>query len=261
MQAINSQPAVEFGASSLSVRDFLKELHLRGQLRPLLEQIALQRHLAAQAASLGLEISTQELQTAADVFRRLRGLQSAESTRAWLNEQGLSVDEFEASMERSLAIPKLKSRFTQEQIADRFHARQSDYARAQMRQIVVQREDLAKELLSQIRDDGHDFAELATKHSIHASAPQGGALKALFRTQLPAPVGDAIFSAAAGAIVGPLATPEGIRLFRVEQLLPPTLDEPTSNLIRDQLFQEWTARFLAEQPLRFSLLESLREPA
>jgi hypothetical protein len=261
MQTVTSQPAVEFGESSLSVQDFLKDLHVRGQLRPLLEQTAVQHYVASQAASHGLTISTEELQAAADTFRRLCGLTSAERTHAWLTEKGLSVDEFEASLERKLAIRKLKSRFTDDDVAERFKSHEGDYARAQLRQILVEREDLAKELLSQIRDDGRDFGELAASHSIHASAPRGGALGVLFRAQLPAATGQAVFNAPEGSIVGPIATPDGFCLLRVERLLPPTLDEPTGSLIREQLFQQWVAKLLAERPLRFPLLDTLRASA
>lgn len=260
MQAIPSPAAVQVGDLTLSVNEFLKDLHIRGQLRALLEQAAVPRYLAAQMVGQGLTISTEELQSAADTFRRLCGLNSAERMWAWLKEKGLSLDDFEASLERKLAIQKLKTRFTNDQIAERFQARQADYARAQLRQIVVQQEDLAKELLSQVLDEGREFAALAAMHSTHASAPHGGALKTVFRAELPV-VGDAVFSAAEGATLGPIATSDGFSLIRVERLLPPTLDEPTHSLIRDQLFQEWVASLLAEHPLRFPLLETLREPA
>lgn len=261
MQSAYSQTAVEFGELSLSVREFLKELHLRGQLQLLLEQVALQRYLTSQAASLGLAISTEELQLAADAFRRLCGLQSAQHMWAWLAGKGLSIDEFEASLERNLAIEKLKSHFSDADVNERFKSRAHNYDRAQLRQILVQREDLAKELLSQICDDGRDFGELAVSHSVHASAPRGGALGTLFRTQLPADVAVAVFASKAGATVGPIATQGGFCLFRVESLLPATLDAPTIELIRGQLFQELVAKLLAERPRRFPLLEALRELA
>ena len=139
------------------------------------------------------------------------------------------------------------------------HAR--DYARAQLRQIIVPREDLANELLSQIHDDGRDFGELARGHSIHASARDGGLLGTSFRAELPAAIAAPVFAAAEGATLGPIATPEGFCLIRIHRLLPATLDEATAGLIREQLFQEWAAKLVAQQPIRFPLLETLCESA
>ena len=177
----------------------------------------------------------------------------------WLAEQGFSIDDFEASLERQLLINKLKDRFTADDVAQRFASRNEDYACVHLRQIVVDREDLANELLSQIRDDGRDFSELARSHSIDRSLRRGGLLGELFCDKLPVAIGKEVCSAQAGQTIGPFASAEGFCLFLVESRIPAQLDAATAALIRGQLFDEWVASLLAEQSLSIPLLPALRD--
>ena len=116
------------------------------------------------------------------------------------------MDDFEATLERDLLLERLREHVTRDGIAGRFAERPAAYAKARLRQIVVAREDLARELLSQIRDEGSDFGELALRHSIGPSRSEAGRMEVRLRGQLPAEVAAAVFAARAGEIVGPLAT-------------------------------------------------------
>jgi parvulin-like peptidyl-prolyl isomerase len=179
--------------------------------------------------------------------------------KAWLAEQVLSIEDFEAMIERQLLIQKLRTRFTDEQVAERFTACAGDYARVELRQIAVAREDLASELLSQLYDEGADFDELAKSHSGDSSTTPGSAPETRFRVHLPAEIAEAVFSASAGATVGPFAMPFGFCLIHVVKLLPACLDDATEGVIREQMFGEWLAEVLAGETFSLPLLESLQQ--
>ncbi len=257
MCSLLTEIVVRVGQVTLSAESWFRRLHRRGGLLPMLTDFAVEEFLLAQAAAAGLAVPTAELQQVANRFRLRHGLSSAEATHAWLQRQRLSGDAFEATLERDLLLEKLREHVTRDGVAGRFAERQAAYAKARLRQILVAREDLARELLIQIRDEGADFGELALRHSIDPSRLDPGRIGVVVRGQLPAEVGAAVFAARAGEIVGPLATSQGFCLVLVEELQPAELDAETTAVIRAELFAEWLRGQLEEQAITFPLLDIL----
>ncbi len=250
-----SDCAVQLGEVSLSREECFRGFHRHRRLVPMLRELAIEALVLRQAFAAGLSVSEKELQKAADDFRRRNQLFSAERSRQWLAEQRLSVDDFEAGLERDLLLEKFIDHTSRDCIAGRFTARQQDYARVWLQQLVVAREDVACELLSQIREEGRSLGELAREHSLDASRSVDGRLGMVLRCQLSPQVGDAVFSSREGDVVGPLATPSGFSLFLVEALRPAELDAATCSFIRGELFDEWLNRQLEERPLVIPLLD------
>jgi parvulin-like peptidyl-prolyl isomerase len=249
--------AVTVDGVCLSLGDWLTHLKRRGPLLPLLREAALDRLLTQQASEAGLTVSDAELQAAADTFRRRQGLSSAADTHAWLCRQGLTAENLEQSLEADLLAEKFKEHLTRDRIVKHFAAHRDDYAGAQLRLIVVDREDFARELLAQIFDEGREFAALAREHSLHLSQSEGGQLGLVLRRQLPASIADAVFAAREGEVVGPLATPQGFQLFLVEARRPATLDRSLTALIQQELFDAWVHEQLSDSNLRVPLIEAL----
>jgi putative peptide maturation system protein len=246
---------VSNGGLSLSLGDWLVYLKRRGRLLPLLREGAVDQLVARRAAEAVLTATDAELQAAADAFRRRHGLASAADTGAWLARQGLTVDEFERSLEADLLAAKFRDHLTRDRLPGHFAAHRDRYARARLRQIIFPSEGMARELLAQVVDEGRDFAELARAHSLdEASRPTGGSLGAVPRLALPASAAEAIFSARPGTVVGPVATEQGYALFLVEELLPAELDEDTAALIRRELFDAWLAEQLHDLHIDLSWL-------
>jgi hypothetical protein len=250
-------PAVTWGETSLSLHGLLSNLHRYRRLQPLLRQAIIGQYLLDQAAAAGLTVSTEELQQAANLFRRREGMDSAERTKAWLTWEHWSALDLEDAVQHDLLIDKFKTHLVKDRLAEHFEANRSQYDQVVLRVIVVGREDLARELLSQIRHEGGDFAALAGEHSLHLSRWQGGLLGPLRRHQLPEAIAAAVFAAKAGDILGPQQTTGGFELYRVESFQPAQLDGPTAALIRQQWFDAWLAAKMREMPLTLPLLDTL----
>jgi hypothetical protein len=155
---------VSLGELSVSLHDCLAALQRRARLLPLLREVVVEEFLLQRAAELGLVVAREELQRAADAFRRRHGLTGAEQTQAWLRQQGLSVAAFEQVVERDLLLDKLKDHLFNERIAPHFEQHRADYDRLRLLQLTLPREDLARELLSQIRDEARDFTAVLLEH-------------------------------------------------------------------------------------------------
>lgn len=252
-----SSVAVALEHLSLSLADWLDQLKRRGRLAPMLREAAIERLLLDRAAQAELTVSPKELQQAADAFRRRNGLNSAADTNAWLARNYLSATDFEDALERDLLIEKLQDHLARDRIAAHFEVNRAGYSRAQLRLIQVGREDLARELLAQICEEGRDFGELSREHSLHPSRHGGGRLGSIWRRQMSPPLAEAIFAAREGTVVGPLPCPQGFQLFLVEKIFAPELDAALTASIRQEIFDAWLAEQLAGARLEYPLLEAL----
>lgn len=253
--------AIVFARTSgvaVTARHVLHLLHRRGQLRGLALSALAEEIAISAARAAGLSVADADLQHAANRFRQRHGLTTTEQTNRWLAADGLSVEDFEAGIERDLLIDKFKDHLATDRVDGHFAAHRERHARAQLRQIVVASEEIARELLAQVNHEGSDFAELARAHSLHdPSRGSGGSLGLVPRYALPEPAAATIFSAKPGAVVGPVATERGFHLFLVEALTEPVLDDVAATVIREELFTAWLQEQLRDVRIDLSGLESM----
>jgi PPIC-type PPIASE domain len=224
----------------LSLGGFLKQLNAHGRLRPLVRTALAEQLVQTQARLAGLSVTKDELQAAADAFRRVNGLSAAADTRAWLATRGMSADDFEAGLEEELLAGKLRHHLTAAAVDDHFRAHQADYERLRLALLVAARLDLARELASQVRDDGRALADAAAEQGLRLIRGDR------FRKQLNPALADALATAKAGDLVGPVATPHGFTLAVVEERRPAELDSATRRRIQNELFDDWLTARLRE---------------
>ena len=229
--------------SQLSLSGLLKRLRMLGRLRALALDALTDQLVQDEARQAGLSVTREELQFAADAFRRRHGLCAAADTHAWLSGQGMSVDDFKACLEHDLLAAKLRQHLTAGRVEGHFTAHQAGYERLRVAQLCVGREDLANELASQIRDDGRDLDAVAAEYKVRLVRGES------FRRDLASPLAEALVSAGPGQLVGPLVAPQGFTLVLVEERQPPALDPATRQHIEDELFTAWVRERMREARL------------
>lgn len=242
----------------VSLKEALHAWKISGELGRLLDQVVQNRLIAAAAQREGIQVSDEELQGAADTFRQARGLHKAAQTQAWLIEQRLGVEDLQTLVERPLLRRKVAERVVGGQVERYFAENRTQFDRARLAQVVVEREGVAVELLTQLVEDGADFAALARKHSQdRATGQAGGSLGVVARKNLTPAVEAAVFGGRAGDVVGPFKTSRGFSLVKIEEILPAQLDEKTTETIRDHLFEEWLRQRIRQARVRMPLLEEV----
>jgi parvulin-like peptidyl-prolyl isomerase len=256
MPDTTSLSAVSLGDHAVTLPEFLRHLKRSGRLQSLLQEAVVEQFLVQQSTQAGLVVTPEELQRTADLVRRRQGLTSAEQVHAWLARQRLSVLDFEDTLERDLLMDKLKDHLIGDRIAAHFEQHRSQYDRLRLRQLTVAREDLARELLSQVRDDGRDFAALAQKPQAGTAENGSSSVMVLLRRQLLPAVATAL-PTTAGEVGGPVATAKGFALVQVEEVQPAQLDSDTMASIRQELFEAWLREQLEQRPIRYPLLDEL----
>jgi putative peptide maturation system protein len=233
-------PLASLPGVCVSLGQLLRSLHRQGRLRPLAVKALSARLVQQEARRAGLSVTAEELQAAADVFRRGQRLNTAAATQAWLAGRGLSVDDFEAGLEENLLAAKLKRHLSAPQVDEFFSAHRAELERVQFAILLLERDELARELASQVRDEGRDLEEVARAHGLAVARSR------LFRKDLGRPLAEALAAARPGELVGPVGTPEGFALVKVEARQPAELDVALRRRIEDELFEGWLAGRMKE---------------
>ena len=129
-----------------------------------------------------------------------------------------------------------------------FDSHPADYDRLGLALLVVDRDDLARELASQVRDEGRDLDSVAQEHGLPVLRPQ------LLRKQLGEALAAALATAKDGEVVGPVATPLGFVLAQITQRRERVMDPEIRQAIQQELLQKWLADLSQEVTLDLSHL-------
>jgi len=111
----------------------------------------------------------------------------------------------------------VKERTTDERVQKAYDEQAVRYARPQanIRVIVLESAEAGAEVKG-LLDGGADFAKLATERSKdNRTAPKGGEV-GWVEKQSMGPMGEEVFAGEKGAIVGPIDTPQGSLIFKIE---------------------------------------------
>jgi len=225
------------------VRLLLNKLHRKGRLASLIREVLADQAIQEHARSASLVVTTEELQKAADSFRRAHGLLTAAATQTWLTGRGLSIEEFEAGLEEDLLAAKVRQQVTSEQVEPYWRANQAGFERLRLVLVKVGREELARELASQVREEGRQLADVVRAHGLELYRGER------FRKELGGPLALALASAPVGQLVGPVATAHDFTLAVVEDRRPAELNDPTRRLLERELFEAWLAECLQHATL------------
>lgn len=245
--------AATVNGETISMKQLLHTLKVQGKMG--FVDDALRAILISQAAKReGVTASDEELQEAADEYRRWLGLHKASDTHEWLKQNRANVDDLEERIELAIYTEKLKQKVTDGRAAKYLADHRSSFDTATISQLVVRERGLAEELSKQITEQNADFHELARQHSIDArSRPAGGFIGVMKRRDLDPAIQSAVFAAKSGDIVGPVKGEMGYYLFKVENLHQGELTGDTRSEIEDMLFGEW----LAEEKQKANLVDQL----
>jgi putative peptide maturation system protein len=192
-----------------------------------------------------VELSDEELQLGMDDFRRAHKLYTAEDTYLWMQQRGLTQEQFERLVTDNLALAKLRDRVAEGRVESYFELHRADFDTAQIARFEFADEESARQTHRQILAGELDFYEAAQRHFLAAAGQAEQVERSLFatirRSEASAELATAILDAAPNEIVGPVRVTDGYALVRVLSLTPARLDEPTRAAIKAILFEEWLA--------------------
>lgn len=228
-------------------RDLIYEARVAGKIPELARGIIRRQIIRAQIAEAGIEPSTAELQQAADRFRLVNQLESAEATNKWLQDHHLSVDDFEEIVTHDLLSAKLAHHLFANRVEQFFHQNLLDYSAANFYEVILEDRDLAMELFYSIQEGDLSFADVAQQYiSDPEFSRRGGYVGTVGRKQLRPEISAAIFAASPPQLIKPIITAVGVHLIQVAEIIEPKLNEQLHHQILTELFERWLRERMVE---------------
>jgi parvulin-like peptidyl-prolyl isomerase len=231
---------IELSGTSVELDDIVSFLKKDIQLKDVCQRILYQRVINQAAQERGLTVTPEEIQAEANQLRREKRLEKASDTLAWLADQMITADDWEAGICDRLMAKKL-AQFLFAKEAEKFFAQNKlDFDQILLYQIIVPYERLAHEIFYQIEEQEISFYEAAHLYDIdERRRQQCGYEGKLYRWSLKPDIAAVVFSAQLGEVIGPLTTEQGYHLLLVEEFLPAELTPERYQDIIDRMFKDW----------------------
>ncbi|AOY78901.1 peptidylprolyl isomerase [Moorena producens JHB] len=228
-------------AITITKDDIIEEIKLSCKIPEIIEAITTRKLIAAAAAEAGIKVETEELQDAADKFRIVSQLGSAEETWAWLEKHGMTLDEFEAMVYNGAIYRKLANHLFADKVEAYFFENQLDYAGVVMYEVIIDDEDLAMELFYGIQEGEMSFYDVAHQYIQDIELRRSGGYQGVVtREQIKPEISAAVFAAKPPQVIKPIVTSQGVHLILVEEIIEAQLDDKLRSKILLNLFYEWT---------------------
>ena len=213
-----------------------REVHLKEVCRKILCKQVIERAVQER----GIVITPAEIQVEADRQRHQKRLESAAATFAWLQDQLITPDDWEAGIRDDLIAKKLATTLFADQVSRYFTEHRLDFEQISLYRIVVPYEQLAQEIFYQVEESEISFYEAAHLYDIDEQRRlQCGYEGKFYRWGLKPEIAAVVFSARAKEIISPFHTEQGYELLMVEEFIAAELTPEITQKIIDQLFAEW----------------------
>lgn len=239
---------------NVSCKDIIYQIKLSCQIPSVVEKIAIHKIIASTAEELGIKVSLEELQQAADKLRAINNLQRADETLTWLEKHCLSLDEFEEIAHISVLSSKLAQHLFTDRVEPWFIKHQLDYEQVVMYEVILDDEDLAMELFYAIAEGETSFYEVAHQYIQDRELRRSGGYRGILnRKNLKPEISAAVFAATPPQVLKPIVTSKGAHLILVEELIERQLDETLRYKILSDLFAEWLKQQLEQLEVKIDL--------
>jgi len=234
-------------AITITSEDILYQVKLYCQIPSIIDEIITRKIVESAAAKSDIKVEIEELQKAADQFRLINKLRSADETRTWLQKYSLSLDDFEEFICTNLIAEKLISHLFGDKVEPYFFEHQLNYAGVVMYEVVLEDEDLAMELFYGIQEGEVSFHEVARQYIQDKELFRSGGYRGIVhRKELKPEISAAVFAAAPPQVLKPIVTAKGIHLILVEEIIQPQLDNVLRQKIGSDLFYAWLKQQIEE---------------
>lgn len=220
-----------------TIADFLKR---DLKFKEVYQKILYEQIVDRAVQEYGITVTPEEIQAEADRQRYQNQLENAATTYAWLQNQMITPEDWEAGIRSYLHSQKLATTLFAPEVESYFAEHRLDFEQVSLYRIAVPYPQLAQELFYQIEEHEIGFYEAAHLYDIDEMRRlHCGYDGCFYRWNLDPNSAALIFGAHPGKILGPIPTEQSFDLLRVEAFIPAQLSPAVYQLILDRLFQEW----------------------
>lgn len=239
---------------TISPADIIQQVKLSCQIPTIVEGILTRKIIERTAEVKGIQVETSELQQAAESWRLNNNLLSANATWSWLQKHNLSLDDFEEVIYATVISSKLAQHLFAEKVEPFFVEHQLDYAEVVISEVVLDDEDLARELYYALIECEISFPEVAQQYIQDKSLRHSGGYRVtLRRTDLKPEISAAVFAATPPQFIKPIVTSKGCHIILVEELIQPQLNDVLRYKILSDFFSNWLKQQIEQFEIEIDL--------
>jgi parvulin-like peptidyl-prolyl isomerase len=249
------EPLLTIDDQPISVAQAFRYLQINrkldGFIGEIVRQFVIERELTARADELNVPQAA--IEQAVIDFRLKQNLIDATQFQAWLTQNGSNVETFHNQVVMGFRLRKLKETLTDARLQEYFIDRKVNLDRVIISRIIVDNQELADELSSQIQE-GSSFEQLAREYSLTDDRIMNGMVGPVSRGTMPDVLRSAVDLAKAGDVIGPIGLEGRWGLFRIEEFLPASIDDPqTRQTLQEEIFEQWLAEKMQNLPIRLQV--------
>lgn len=236
----NQRAIVNFSGISIDSEEIIDFLKREMLLKEVCQKIVSQQIIDRAAQEKDISVTPEEIQAEANDIRYEKRLEKASDALAWLTEQMVTTDDWEAGIRTRLMSQKLAGELFDREAERYFAQHQLDYEQFVLYQIVVPYEQLAWEIFYRIEEEEISFYEAAHLYDIDERRRNYcGYEGKLYRWSLKPDIAAVVLSKPVSNIIGPLKTDQGYHLLLVTEFIPAQLNATSRQEIVNRLFEEW----------------------
>ena len=182
---------------------------------------------------------TEEEKTAIKEFEAQHQLTSPQAREAWLQKQGMTLEQMQDLAMRPVLVEKFKTATWGRKVDSYFMTRKTSLDQVVYSLLRTKDIGLAQELYFRIQEGEQSFAELAREYSQGSEAKTGGLLGPVPLSQPHPAISKLLSVSKVGQLWPPRPLAEWFVVIRLEKLIPAQLDQPMRRRLLDELFETW----------------------
>jgi parvulin-like peptidyl-prolyl isomerase len=219
----------------------LKYLQAAGKLQPMITDILREYILDRELQSRpDLDVPAASIEQSVVNFRLERNLSDPQAFQQWLESNRMTYEAFHEQIVSGFKREKLKLSVVQPQLEEYFQERKPALDAVVLSRISLNDYELAETLSSRLKERDTRFEELAREYSITNERSFNGMMGAVAWSTFPDYLKVVLQQTIPGQIVGPLEVEGGWCIFRVDEFLEASLDNPqVKQRLQNELFERW----------------------
>jgi len=252
---MTSDPFLCIGQQPISLEQAIQYLQ-RGEafeafVGEVVRQYALDQALAAPSCPA---IEEARVDQAVANFRQQQQLNDPAAFETWLASASMTRAQLYDQIKAGLQLEALKTAIALPKLQQYFIERKLYLDRVVLSRIIVEDKDMAEELRHQVLEGHTSFEGLARDYSITDDRIVNGMVGPVSRGTMPDTLRAIVDEASAGDLVGPITMDQRWGLFRIEALLPASLEDDTlKQALIDELFEQWLAAKIEALPIQLQI--------
>lgn len=238
--------------SNSQVYEYLKAT---GQFNQFLASVLRQHVISKALVAFEIFPTVEIVQQCLLEFCEKRKLTDDEQLQGFLTENNLAFSELQRRLASDWARQQLICCMSEPSLQDEFISRRGKLDKLGFSCIALDDQGRAEELRDQITEEQASFEELARAYSLSGSRKNDGRLEPGYRGDLPEALQLSLGNVEPGSLIGPLEIDGRWYLYRLDEIIPASLEGDLEADLRATLFEEQVMKEISQMEVKLQVTQ------